>query len=118
MNREEKDAYLEKYKEEKEKGEPFFPYAVFKDALAALIVFLLLVALAYFIGTPLEPPADPADTMYTPKPEWYFLSVFQMLKYFPRRIRGRRRCNPSNDRDGASLLAAVSGPWTKAPLYG
>jgi mono/diheme cytochrome c family protein len=83
MNREEKDAYLEKYKEEKEKGESFFPYVLFNDALVALIIFLLLVALAYFIGTPLEPPADPADTMYTPKPEWYFLSVFQMLKYFP-----------------------------------
>ena len=86
MNREEKDAYLKKYKEEKEKGEAFFPYVVFKDTLAVLAVFLLLVALAYFIGTPLEPRADPADTTYTPKPEWYFLSVFQMLKYFPGKL--------------------------------
>ncbi len=86
MNREEKDAYLKKYKEEKEKGDPFFPYVLFKDALAALVVFLALVALAYFIGTPLEPPANPADTTYTPRPEWYFLSAFQLLKYFPGKL--------------------------------
>jgi len=86
MKREEKDAYLKKYEEEKEKGEPFFPSVVFKDAIAVLVVFLALVALAYFIGTPLEPPADPADSTYTPKPEWYFLSAFQLLKYFPGKL--------------------------------
>ncbi|MFN2188809.1 MAG: cytochrome B, partial [Candidatus Promineifilaceae bacterium] len=86
MNREEKDAYLKKYKEEKEKGDSFFPYVLFKDALAALLVFLVLVALAYFIGTPLEPRANPADTSYTPRPEWYFLSAFQLLKYFPGKL--------------------------------
>ncbi len=83
MNREDKEAYLEKYKQEKERGVPFFPDVVFKDAVISLVVFLLLVGLAYFIGTPLEPRADPADTNYTPRPEWYFLSAFQMLKYFP-----------------------------------
>ena len=86
MKREEKDAYLEQYKEDKEKGYSFFPFAVYKDAVAALIIFLIPVGLAYFIGTPLEPPADPADTTYTPRPEWYFLSAFQLLKYFPGRL--------------------------------
>jgi mono/diheme cytochrome c family protein len=51
-----------------------------------LLVFLILVALAYFIGAPLEAQADPADTSYTPRPEWYFLFLFQLLKYFPGRL--------------------------------
>ncbi len=83
MDEREKQEYLERYKVEKEKGVPFFPDAVFKDAIAALVVFLLLAGLAFVLGTPLEAPADPADTTYTPRPEWYFLFLFQLLKYFP-----------------------------------
>ncbi len=83
MNEEEKKQYLEEYEQAKKKGLPFFPDILFKDAVVSLLVFLLLVALARFIGAPLEPQADPADTTYTPKPEWYFLFLFQLLKYFP-----------------------------------
>jgi len=83
MNRQDKNKYLEKYKEAKNKGVPFFPDILFKDAVVSLIVFIILVALAYFIGSPLEERADPADTSYTPRPEWYFLFLFQLLKYFP-----------------------------------
>jgi mono/diheme cytochrome c family protein len=83
MNEKEKKTYMERYKEAKEKGVPFFPDIIFKDALAALLVFIILVALAYFIGVPLEARANPADTTYTPRPEWYFLFLFQLLKYFP-----------------------------------
>ena len=86
MNEQEKQKYLEEYRKDKEKGVPFFPDIIFKDAVVALIVFLLLVALAYFIGTPLEERANPADTSYTPRPEWYFLFLFQLLKYFPGRL--------------------------------
>ena len=35
---------------------------------------------------PLEPQADPSDASYTPRPEWYFLWLFQMLKYFPGKL--------------------------------
>jgi menaquinol-cytochrome c reductase cytochrome b/c subunit len=83
MNEQEKKAYLEKYKKDKEKGVPFFPDIIFKDAIVTLIIFLILVALAYFIGAPLEARANPNDTSYTPRPEWYFLFLFQLLKYFP-----------------------------------
>ena len=83
MNDEEKKAYLEKYHEEKKKGVPFFPDIIFKDAVVSLVLFLILVALAYFVGAPLENRANPADTTYTPRPEWYFLFLFQLLKYFP-----------------------------------
>lgn len=83
MNDKEKQEYLERYKHAKEKGVPFFPDVIFKDAVVVLFVFLVLVALTYFIGAPLEARADPADTTYTPRPEWYFLFLFQLLKYFP-----------------------------------
>ena len=83
MNEKERQEYLEQYKKEKEKGVPFFPDIIFKDAVVSLVIFIALVALAYFVGAPLEPRADPADTNYTPRPEWYFLFLFQLLKYFP-----------------------------------
>ena len=83
MNEQDKQAYLEKYRQAKEKGVPFFPNILFKDAIAALLVFILLAALAFFIGAPLEERANPADATYSPRPEWYFLFLFQLLKYFP-----------------------------------
>jgi mono/diheme cytochrome c family protein len=86
MKDEDKRRYLESYHKAKEGGEEFFPFAVFRDALVALLLFLLLIALAYFLGAPLEARADPNDAGYTPRPEWYFLFLFQLLKYFPGRL--------------------------------
>ncbi len=83
MNEQEKKDYLDKYHAEKEKGVPFFPDIIFKDTVVILAVFLALVLLAYFFGAPLEARANPADSNYTPRPEWYFLFLFQLLKYFP-----------------------------------
>jgi mono/diheme cytochrome c family protein len=83
MNQRDQEAYLARYREAKEHGDPFFPDVIFKDVVISLIVFLTLAALAYFAGVPTEPRADPADTTYTPRPEGYFLFLFQLLKYFP-----------------------------------
>jgi mono/diheme cytochrome c family protein len=83
MDEQDKKEYLESYKEAKEHGIPFFPDALFKDAVVSLIIFLILVGLAYFVGAPLDERANPADANYTPRPEWYFLFLFQLLKYFP-----------------------------------
>src|SRR3972149_8404873 len=86
MNEKEKKDYRERYKQAKERGVPFFPDIVFKDAIASVVVFLILAALAYFLGVPTEARADPNDSTYTPRPEWYFLFLFQMLKYFPGKL--------------------------------
>lgn len=83
MDKQEKKSYLERYKEAKEKGVPFFPDAIFKDAVLSLLVLAVLIALIVGFGVPLEERADPADATYTPRPEWYFLFLFQLLKYFP-----------------------------------
>jgi len=86
MNDREKKEYLDSYKKAKEHGVPFFPDVIFKDAVISLLVFIVLVALAYFVGAPVEERANPNDTTYTPRPEWYFLFLFQMLKYFPGKL--------------------------------
>jgi len=83
VNEEQKKKYLEKYHREKERGVKFYPDIIYKDLLIAFAIFLLLVGLAIYIGVAKEPPADPNDSAYIPRPEWYFLFLFQMLKYFP-----------------------------------
>ena len=86
MNEEQKQAYLEDYKQEKEQGVKFYPDIIYKDLVVSFALFLLLVGLAIFVGVAAEPPADPSDSSYIPRPEWYFLFLFQMLKYFPGKI--------------------------------
>jgi len=83
MKNEEREEYLREYEEQKKKGVPFWPDIIFKDALVSFILFVVLVALAYFLGSSLEEIADPSDANYTPRPEWYFLFLFQLLKFFP-----------------------------------
>ncbi len=60
----------------------FFPEQVFKDTVAIFIAFTSLFVLAVIAKAPLERLADPTDTSYIPRPEWYFLFLFQTLKLF------------------------------------
>ena len=83
MNEEQKKLYKERYANAKQHGVKFWPDIIFKDLLIAFMLFVVLVLLATFIGVAQEPKADPADSAYIPRPEWYFLFLFQMLKYFP-----------------------------------
>jgi ubiquinol-cytochrome c reductase cytochrome b subunit len=61
---------------------PFYPVQVFKDTAAIFIAFAILFTLAVVAKVPLEQLADPTDTTYIPRPEWYFLFLFQTLKLF------------------------------------
>ena len=63
-------------------GKPFYPDQLFEDVVAILILFVILAAMAIFIPVPLEELANPTDASYDPRPEWYFLFLFQLLKYF------------------------------------
>ena len=60
----------------------FFPVQVFKDTVAIFIAFAVLFTMAMVARVPLEQMADPTDTSYIPRPEWYFLFLFQILKVF------------------------------------
>jgi len=86
LDEQQKQKYLEEYKQEKEEGVKFYPDIIYKDLVVSFGIFLLLLGLAIFVGVAAEPPADPSDSSYIPRPEWYFLFLFQMLKYFPGQI--------------------------------
>jgi len=60
----------------------FFPEQIFKDTVAVFVAFAILFTMAIAVRVPLEHMADPTDTAYIPRPEWYFLFLFQMLKLF------------------------------------
>jgi ubiquinol-cytochrome c reductase cytochrome b subunit len=60
----------------------FFPEQVFKDTVGVAIAFIILFIMAIIAKVPLERLADPTDTAYIPRPEWYFLFLFQTLKFF------------------------------------
>jgi ubiquinol-cytochrome c reductase cytochrome b subunit len=60
----------------------FYPRQVVMDTIVALVMILILGSLAHFAPTELGPKADPADTQYVPRPEWYYLPIFQWLKYW------------------------------------
>ena len=83
MDEPEKQQYLARYRQAKESGVKFYPDIIYKDLLVSFGIFLLLVGLAIYLGVAQEPPADPSDSAYIPRPEWYFLFLFEMLKYFP-----------------------------------
>jgi mono/diheme cytochrome c family protein len=86
MKEEHKKSILEKYKIALQKGERFWPDSIYKDLLVSFAIFIILILLATYIGVPGEPKADPNDTAYIPRPEWYFMFLFQMLKYFPGKL--------------------------------
>src|SRR6185503_2254118 len=65
---------------------PFFPSQAARDVTMIVLVVVALCAFAWHGAPALEGPADPTDATYTPRPEWYFLGLFQLLKYFPGKL--------------------------------
>src|SRR5512142_1717622 len=82
MNEERKQKIKDRYEGELRKGERFWPDSIYKDLLVSLGIFILLILLATFAGVPGEPKADPSDTAYLPRPEWYFLFLFKFLAIY------------------------------------
>jgi membrane associated rhomboid family serine protease len=64
-------------------GQPFFPVVPFGASLYILATAIALVVLALKSPAPLQHPADPLNhEQINPRPEWYFLFLFQILKIF------------------------------------
>lgn len=80
MNSREKERYLREYSVLKSQGKPFFPYAILKDGTMASIVLLVIIMMSLVLGAELGPKADPTTTTYTPRPEWYFFFLFELLR--------------------------------------
>ena len=62
--------------------EGFYPRQVLMDMALALLLMVGLGFLAYFHPAGLGPIANPADTQFLPRPEWYYLPMFEWLKYW------------------------------------
>jgi quinol-cytochrome oxidoreductase complex cytochrome b subunit len=81
MKARDKEAYLREYQILKSQGKPFFPYAVLKDSVMAAIVLTVIIAMAVVLGAgELSNKADPTTATYTPRPEWYFFFLFEVLR--------------------------------------
>lgn len=60
---------------------PFYPRQVVMDAVFAVLLIGALAVIATFLPMGLGPAANPADTHFLPRPEWYYRPAFQWLKY-------------------------------------
>lgn len=79
--------HFEHLEKKEKKTMPFFPNFFLRDLLFWLLVLNLLAILAVFFPSELGKKADPfASAPAGIKPEWYFLFMFQSLKYLPANI--------------------------------
>jgi menaquinol-cytochrome c reductase cytochrome b/c subunit len=93
----ERRAQHQRYKRDvKERGKPFYPYAMFHDTVMSLVVVTVIVALAViwkytadetpgdvgWLGSLYSDPADPGTTTFVPRPDWYFYFLFYLLRIF------------------------------------
>jgi menaquinol-cytochrome c reductase cytochrome b/c subunit len=61
----------------------FYPDFLFREAVAAFIIVAFVVVLAFVLPMKVGDPADPSDSAFKPRPEWYFMAPFYLLKVFP-----------------------------------
>src|SRR5919202_480989 len=92
---EERRAAFQRYKEDvKERGKPFYPFAMFHDTVMSLVVVVTIVTLAVvwkwtadgtnpgWLGPLYTEEADPGTTSFVPRPDWYFYFLFYLLRIF------------------------------------
>jgi len=93
--------YEAEYADQKKVGHSFFPFAMFHDVVVNLLVVVLIVVMAIvwhvtsgpisashpegvngWLGALYESQANPAVQQTEPRPEWYFLFLFELLRIF------------------------------------
>jgi menaquinol-cytochrome c reductase cytochrome b/c subunit len=79
VNAREREQYLREYSILKSQGKPFL-YSLAKDSVMACITLAVIIFMAILFGAELGPKADPTTTTYTPRPEWYFFFLFELLR--------------------------------------
>ncbi len=90
---------FQQYKEDvKERGKPFFPYAMWHDTVMSFVVVCVITGLAIvwkyttpcdhqtteagWLGKLYDKPADPGTINFVPRPDWYFYFLFYLLRIF------------------------------------
>jgi quinol-cytochrome oxidoreductase complex cytochrome b subunit len=72
---------------DQEKTIPFFPDHITTEFLVTvgiIVVVIIIGLIGFFSPVGLQDPADPMNTPDHVKPEWYFLALYQLLKYIPK----------------------------------
>jgi quinol-cytochrome oxidoreductase complex cytochrome b subunit len=59
----------------------FFPYYFFEITLIAIFVIEVVLVLAVLFPPPIGREID-LSAQFSPRPEWYFLFLYQLTKYF------------------------------------
>ncbi len=65
------------------KNQTFYPYQIARDAIGMLVVFIILIIFARYVAYPLAVSANPPLAAFIPRPDWYFLFLYQILRIFP-----------------------------------
>jgi menaquinol-cytochrome c reductase cytochrome b/c subunit len=90
---------FQQYKEDvKERGKPFYPYAMWHDTIMSFVVIVVIIGLsvvwkystpgdhhnteAGWLGKLYDNPADPGTINFVPRPDWYFYFLFYLLRIF------------------------------------
>jgi ubiquinol-cytochrome c reductase cytochrome b subunit/menaquinol-cytochrome c reductase cytochrome b/c subunit len=100
---------FDQYKRDvKERGKPFYPYAMFHDTVMSFVVVVVIIGLAAiwkwttpgahtgfgptggtdhpdqagWLGKLYDEPADPGTISFVPRPDWYFYFLFYLLRIF------------------------------------
>ncbi len=74
---------------DKDESIPFYPDHVrteFRVVLGILGVVVIIAILGMIAPVGLGDPADPMNTPVHVKPEWYFLALYQLLKFIPKTV--------------------------------
>lgn len=74
---------------QEENSVPFYPDHISVEAKVALgfgVLVVLTGVLGLFLPVGLGTPADPMNTPIHVKPEWYFLFLYQLLRFIPKTI--------------------------------
>jgi len=65
-------------------GVPYFPNAMWRDALAGCVLVAIVLVLAGVFGPPqLGKPPDPGIVVADPRPDWFFIGYFTVLALMP-----------------------------------
>jgi quinol-cytochrome oxidoreductase complex cytochrome b subunit len=76
---------------QKEESIPFYPDHVrteFYVTIGIMVLVFIVGILGLIKPVGLGEPADPLNTPLHVKPEWYFLALYQILKYIPPQVLG------------------------------
>lgn len=63
------------------KSEAFIPNFLLKEWMVGAVVLVGFLVLTIAEPAPLGYPADPTNAAFIPMPDWYFLFLYQLLKY-------------------------------------